>query len=33
MDRFLGAYPYDSLAKWVSLTNHVTEDLVTRCVI
>lgn len=30
LDRSLGAYPYDSLKKWVSLTNHITEDLVAR---
>ena len=30
LDRSLGAYPYDSLKKWVSLTNHISEDLVAR---
>lgn len=29
-DPFLGAYPYEHLSKWVSLTNHITEDLVSR---
>lgn len=29
-DPFLGPYPYEHLSKWVSLTNHITEDLVSR---
>lgn len=28
----LGPYPYDTLKKWVSLSNYVTEDLVSRSV-
>ncbi|XP_071806634.1 protein AAR2 homolog [Asterias amurensis] len=27
-DPFLGSYPYESLKKWVSLTSHITENLV-----
>lgn len=30
MDSFLGPYPYEHLKKWVSLTNHITEDLLER---
>ena len=30
LDRSLGAYPYDSLKKWVSLTNHISGELVAR---
>ena len=30
MDRFLGPYPYENFKKWVSLTNHVTKDLLER---
>lgn len=30
LDSNLGAYPYDSLKRWVSLTNHVSETLVAR---
>lgn len=26
----LGPYPYDNLKKWVSLSNYVSEDLVSR---
>ncbi|XP_054760204.2 protein AAR2 homolog [Lytechinus pictus] len=29
-DPFLGAYPYESLKRWVSLTNLISEDTVTR---
>ncbi|KAL4228697.1 a1-alpha2 repression [Mactra antiquata] len=28
LDQYLGPYPYDSYKKWVSLTNHITEDLI-----
>ncbi|ESO83353.1 hypothetical protein LOTGIDRAFT_222755 [Lottia gigantea] len=28
LDRYLGAYPYESYKKWVSLTNHITPQLV-----
>ncbi len=31
LDSSLGAYPYESLKKWVSLSNHITEDIVLRC--
>lgn len=30
MDTFLGPYPYEHFKKWVSLTNHITEDLLKR---
>ena len=30
MDTFLGPYPYEHLKKWVSLTNHITENLLVR---
>ena len=30
MDTFLGPYPYEHFKKWVSLTNHITEDLLQR---
>ncbi|KAL9952143.1 hypothetical protein ACROYT_G039353 [Oculina patagonica] len=30
MDSFLGPYPYEHFKKWVSLTNHLTEDLLER---
>ena len=30
LDSNLGAYPYESLKRWVSLTNHVSETLVAR---
>ncbi|XP_072048360.1 protein AAR2 homolog [Amphiura filiformis] len=30
LDRFLGPYPYDSLKKWVSLSNHLTESVLER---
>ncbi|XP_066279662.1 protein AAR2 homolog isoform X1 [Branchiostoma lanceolatum] len=30
LDRFLGPYPYDNYKKWKSLTNHITESLMTR---
>ena len=30
MDTFLGPYPYEHFKKWVSLTNHITEDLLER---
>ena len=30
MDRFLGPYPYENFKKWVSLTNHITKDLLER---
>ncbi len=26
MDRFLGAYPYESWKQWVALTNHITSE-------
>ena len=32
LDSSLGAYPYDSLKKWTSLTCHIEEPLVRRCV-
>ena len=32
LDSGLGAYPYDSLKKWTSLTSHIEEALVRRCV-
>ncbi|XP_060580026.1 protein AAR2 homolog [Ruditapes philippinarum] len=30
LDQYLGPYPYESYKKWVSLTNHITEDLLSR---
>lgn len=30
LDQNLGPYPYDSYKKWVSLTNHITENLLSR---
>ncbi|XP_013415495.2 protein AAR2 homolog [Lingula anatina] len=30
LDQYLGAYPYDSYKKWVSLSNHITESLASR---
>lgn len=30
LDQYLGPYPYESYKKWVSLTNHVTDDLLTQ---
>ena len=30
LDRYLGPYPYDTLKKWVSLTQHITEPLLQR---
>ena len=30
LDRFLGAYPYENLRKWTSLTCHVTGKLIER---
>lgn len=30
LDSNLGPYPYESLKRWVSLTNHVSENLVSR---
>ena len=30
MDTFLGPYPYEHFKKWVSLTNHITKDLLER---
>lgn len=30
LDQGLGAYPYDTLKKWISLSNHISQDLVTR---
>ncbi|XP_019630864.1 PREDICTED: LOW QUALITY PROTEIN: protein AAR2 homolog [Branchiostoma belcheri] len=30
LDKFLGPYPYDNYKKWKSLTNHITESLMTR---
>ena len=30
MDRFLGPYPSENFKKWISLTSHVTEDLLQR---
>lgn len=30
LDSNLGAYPYDSLKKWTSLTSHIEEPLVRR---
>ncbi|XP_045207760.2 protein AAR2 homolog [Mercenaria mercenaria] len=30
LDQYLGPYPYDSYKKWVSLTNHITDDLLSR---
>ena len=30
LDSFLGPYPYEHFKKWVSLTNHVTKDLLER---
>uniref|UniRef100_UPI00398F02E5 protein AAR2 homolog n=1 Tax=Pristiophorus japonicus TaxID=55135 RepID=UPI00398F02E5 len=30
LDKSLGAYPYETLKRWVSLTNHITEPLVQR---
>lgn len=30
MDTFLGPYPYEHFKKWVSLTNHITEDFLER---
>lgn len=30
MDRFLGPYPRENLKKWVSLTNHITKELLER---
>lgn len=33
LDSNLGPYPYDSLKKWISLTNHISEALVLRYII
>lgn len=30
MDRFLGAYPYDSLKRWVGLTQYISENVLER---
>eukprot|EP00117_Sycon_ciliatum_P040469 scpid61810/ scgid29739/ Uncharacterized protein C20orf4 homolog len=30
LDRFLGAYPFEDLRKWTSLTNHVSKKLIER---
>lgn len=30
LDSFLGPYPYEHLKKWVSLTSHITKDLLDR---
>ena len=30
LDSSLGAYPYDTLKKWVSLSNFVSKDLASR---
>lgn len=30
LDQFLGPYPYESYKKWVSLTNHITEKLLSQ---
>ncbi|ELU14556.1 hypothetical protein CAPTEDRAFT_180519 [Capitella teleta] len=30
LDRFMGAYPYESYKKWVSLTNHMSSDLIHK---
>ena len=30
LDQYLGAYPYDSYRKWVSLTNSITPPLLHR---
>ena len=30
LDRYLGPYPYESLSKWIFLTNHVSKELVSR---
>lgn len=32
LDSGLGAYPYESLKKWISLSNYISHDLVTRYV-
>ena len=32
LDRFLGPYPMESWQKWVSLTQHVTEEDLERIV-
>ncbi|XP_070548172.1 protein AAR2 homolog [Ptychodera flava] len=32
MDRYLGPYPYESLKRWVSLTNRITEPLMKALV-
>ncbi|CAI9737919.1 Hypothetical predicted protein [Octopus vulgaris] len=29
LDQYLAPYPYDNYKKWVSLTNHITSDLLT----
>ena len=33
LDGQLGAYPYESLKTWYSLTNHITEALMKRLVL
>ena len=30
LDGYLGAYPYDSLRKWVALTSRIQESVVNR---
>lgn len=32
LDRHLGPYPYESLKRWLSLTNNITTKLVERFV-
>jgi len=29
-DRFLGAYPYETYKKWISLTNHISSDMIQK---
>lgn len=30
LDQYLGAYPYDTYKKWISLTNHITLQIMER---
>ena len=33
MDRFLGAYPYDLLKRWVGLTQYISKNVLERWII
>lgn len=30
LDQYLGAYPFDTYKKWISLTNHITKTIMQR---